>query len=245
MKNKMCYLMFMFILIMPIVTKAEEFKIVSEDTKYYKTITTYNEINTCNFNNNLSLTIEVTEEEYNNANESDISLLATGYTETTYKKMTTSILSNGSYYRYKNRLVWKNMPKVRSYDIIGIGFLSTVKMKNSAIFEQYYCPENSSCVTSTSHNPQTFTNGAGTTFKLPTGTLTQLEQTYYFDVTKNTSSTLNGQTAYGDYSHATSTITLTNAKKYTVGTTGIVLNSSVTDYYDSITKATATWSGTW
>lgn len=245
MKNKICYLMFMFLLVMPIVTKAEEFKIVSEDTKYYKTITTYNEFDLHSLNCNvITKTMEITEEEYNNSN-TELLPLAAGTTETTYKKMTTSILSSGNYYRYQNRLVWKNFPKIRSYDIIGIGFLSTVKMKNSATFEQYYCPENSSCVTSTTHYPQTFSNGAGTTFKLPTGTLTQLEQTYYFDVQKNTTLTINTQYAYGDYSHATSTITLANAKKYTVGTTGIVLNSSVTDYYDSINKATAVWTGTW
>lgn len=245
MKKRIKYLLFVVLLLIPVITNAHSFNVVSEETKYFRTITPYTDVSLCSVEDAFSLTTEISEEEYNNVDITDISLASSGYTETTYKKMTTSILSNGSYYRYKNRLVWKNMPKVRSYDIIGIGFLSTVRINGSAYFEQYYCPEYSSCVSSTSHNPQTFTNGAGTTFKLPSGTLTQLEQTYYFDVEKNTTATIISQAAYGDYSHATSSVSLTTGKKYIVGTNGIVLNSSVIDYYDSITKATANWSGSW
>ncbi len=63
---------------------------------------------------------------------------------------------------------------------------------------------------------------------------------------KNTTNTLITQKAYGDYSHATSSISLINAIKYTVNQSlGIVLNSSVANYYDSIDVAIASWNGTW
>ena len=41
------------------------------------------------------------------------------------------------------------------------------------------------------------------------------------------------------------TISYDNARKYVVSSGGIILNSSITNYYDSINTANATWSGTW
>ncbi len=242
--KKIMYVL-LFLLFMPRVINAQEYKVISEETKYFKTITTYSEYSLYGFNNNLSVTTEISEEEYNNAVIEDITTLGNGETETTYKMMTTSILANGSNYRYRNRLAWKNFPKVRSYDIIGIGFYPSVKLTGTPVFTQYYCPADSECITSTNNYIQTFSEGIGTSFKLPSGELTQLEQTFYFNVEKNVDATIIRQTAYGDYSHATKSISLTNSKKYSVGVSGIELNSSVEDYYDSINYATATWSGTW
>ncbi len=226
----------------------ENFKLVSEVTKYYKTVTYAPTllVNSNDLNSN-SITYEITEEEYNNGGKNNLIIASDGIIDTTYKQMTTSILTNGSYYRYKNELIWKNMPASRSYDIIGIGFFSTVKVySNSTHFSMSYCYTDGSCYTSTTNYPQIFSKGAGTTFKLPTGALRSLKQTFYFDVEKNTINTLNKQEAYGDYSHATGSILLTNAIKYTVNQSlGIVLNSSIAKYYDSIDVAIASWTGTW
>lgn len=223
--------------------------VVSEITKYYKTIT-YNKSNQLySFNNNtISENFEISEEEFNSIKSSSTIVLSnySGVTETNYKKMTTTIASNGKYYRYKVVLDWKNIPSTRSYDIIGIGFLGSVKVHNGLNFTQEYCTSLSNCTTSTTNYPQIFSSGAGTTFKLPTGTLTSLKQTLYFDVEKNTTSTIILQEAYGDYSHATSSISLTNAKKYNVvANVGISLDSSITSYYDAISVAKASWEGTW
>lgn len=229
----------------------EKFEIISEVTKYYKTITytpslsvNYFDLNSIKSN---SVTYEITEEEYNSVEDNNLVIASNGKTETTYKRMTTSILTNGSYYRYKNELTWKNMPASRSYDIIGIGFFSTVKVRsNSTNFSMSYCYTDGSCYTNTTNYPQIFSNGAGTTFKLPTGELRSLNQIFYFDVEKNTTNTLNVQEVYGDYSHATSSILLLNAIKYTVNQSlGIVLDSSVSGYYDSMNAARAVWTGTW
>ena len=223
----------------------------SESTKYLKTVTHYS--NNILFSNGIqpaadySVTYEVSEEEYNNAgDEAIITRDVYGVSETTYKRMTVSIAPNGSYYRYKNVLVWKTTPSVRSYDIIGIGFYSNLKLHSSFNFLQEYCYSGGSCTSTTTNYPQIFTAGAGTTFALPTGTINSLKETIWFDLEKKTTATLISQDAYGDYSHATSTISLNNAKKYTVvGSAGIVLDSSISSYYDSIGIAHAYWSGTW
>ena len=79
-----------------------------------------------------------------------------------------------------------------------------------------------------SYFPQTFSGGSGTSFKLPTGALTALKATFYFDVIKTDSSaTIYGQLAASDYSHATSSVTADQSKNYTVTNSGIVLGSSI------------------
>lgn len=228
------------------VAAQNDFVLISQETKYYKTITYYKGDTQKLSTKSNSVTIEITEKEYNEANVNNTNSNPT-VSETTYKKMTSYILSNGSYYRYKNVLSWKNMPSVRSYDIIGIGFLQSVKIhNNTTYFEQYYCYTGGSCYTTSTNYPQIFVSGAGTSFKLPTGDINTLKQTFYFDVEKNTSSTITTQKAYSDYSHATSSISLANSKKYSViQSGGIVLDTGVSGYYDSIAVAEATWTGSW
>ena len=236
------YLFFVCMFLIPN-CKAEE-NIVFEDTKYYKTIDYHSLLNQEDF----SYTISISKEEFDNADpkENSKSILSNSATvETTYKKMTTTIVQNGSYYKYKNVLMWKNIPSTRSYDIIGIGFYPSVKVKGSTHFEQYYCYTSGSCTTTTTNYPQVFTTGAGTSFLLPNGNLSSLKQTFYFNVEKNTSATIIRQLAAGDYSHATSSISLNNSKKYSVNSNGILLNGSIANYYDEISQATAIWEGTW
>lgn len=248
MKYGKILLLIIYLLFFPTITfaKEDDFKLISETTKYYKTITYFNNLYNVSDQSN-SVTYEITKEEYENA---DLTVNVNSnptIMETTYKTMTTSILGNGQYYRYKNVLTWKNMPANRSYDIIGIGFYQTVKIhSNSTHFTQKYCLTGGTCYTTTTNYPQIFVSGAGTSFALPSGSLESLQQVFYFDVEKNTSSVITTQKAFGDYSHATKSISLANSKKYSViQSGGIVLNSSVSGYYDSIAEAIATWTGTW
>ena len=201
--------------------------LVYNTTKYYKTIDNYS--------------FEITQEEYDAVDESN----RANPVETTYKKMTTSIISVGSQYKYKVVLNWKLMPSTRSYDIIGIGHLSNVKIDGNPTFEQYYCTS-LGCTTSTSYTKSVFNTGITATFALPSGSITTLKETFSFKVKKNTTSTITYQLAVGDYSHATSTISLTNALKHSINpTSGIVLDSSISSYYDSISFADVSWTGTW
>ena len=237
--------------IMPNLIFAEEqkqgFELLVQEEKYYKT-TYYNGyvdgIDT--LSQPSFMTEEITQDEYNSYNYvTDSMSRVSSYISTEYKKMTISILSNGSYYRYKVVLDWKKMPKIRSYDIIGIGHNSNVKIVGTPTFNLKYCTSSSNCTTSTSSTKQTFSNGAGASFKLPSGTFVTMQATYFYDVAKSGSSTLYSQTAYGDYSHATSSVTASQAMQYSVNNSGIVLDSSITNSYDTINTAAVSWSGTW
>ena len=62
----------------------------------------------------------------------------------------------------------------------------------------------------------------------------------------NTSSTITSLYAYGDYSHAQQSVTLSQIASYGVyGSGGIVLPSAVQSKFDAINPATVYWTGTW
>lgn len=252
--KKSMYL-FLVLLMLPVLVSAEvesnDGSVTDNDSvesvKYYKTTTSTFDLSSGS-DTTISTTEVVSEKEYNQASTSSGVELASNPStsiETTYKKMTATISKSGSYYQYKVVLDWKNIPKTRSYDTIAIGFYSTVKIKGTLDFIHYYC-EDDDCGEVTSY-PHSYSgsNGIGVTFHLPTGTLTELKQTLYFKVQKNTSSTIYRQKIYGDYAHAQKSITLTKAKDYVVSQTGIILGSTAEDYYDSIDEADVTWTGSW
>lgn len=218
----------------------EDLVIVSEETKYYKTTyfkQTYDIMLNSMYEN--SKTVEISQEEFESSNNIIPNLVGV---ETIYNKLTSQIIQNGSYYRYKAILTWKNIPKTRSYDIIGIGYNSNVKIIGSPVFQMNYCLDGY-CKTTSSHSPQTFSNGVGTSFLLPSGNLTSLSSTFYFNVTKKVDS-VTSQFAAADYSHASSNISKDKSRNYSVGGSGIVLNG-IGNYYDSMNTATAYWSGNW
>ena len=237
------------LLIMPFVVKAEEIsneegEIVAQAVKYYKTVTFKDSVCKAAINNlcNNSVSYEVTKEEFDNSPEEPIR--SDGLIETNYKRLTSTIESFYSYYKYKANLYWKQIPSTRSYDIMGIGFYGSVKvLSNDVNFEQNYI-KNGTSYTTYSYYPQVFTYGAGCSFALPSGTLTYLTQDLDFLVEKNTTATIIEQLNAADYAHATSTISLNNSKKYTVSTLGIIHNGN-SSYYDAIGTANAYWYGTW
>jgi len=249
MKKIFFLLLFVFLTFLPNLLKAEEtndekLQVLSQTVKYYKTISNSNSSTINNYldTENKTITIEITEEEYNNAN---VDVRPMNFIETTYKKLISTIYQNGSYYRYSATLTWKNIPSTRSYDIMGIGFYRSVKiLNNNVYFYQDYCQTNGTCKRSSTYVPQVFDGGAGVSFKIPDENLTSLSQTIYFDVTKNSTGTVVSQLAAADYAHATKTITMTNSKKYTVNSAGITLNG-ISSYYDSINTANTTWNGSW
>lgn len=231
----------LFINIKALENNSNEKEIISV-TKYYKTVYYNGKLNEKEMFRNFVNTVEISQEEYDSI---QIEIQAKSLVETSYKKLTSSIIKNGNNFRYKAELVWKNMPSTRSYDIIGIGFYSNVKVKNGTLnFLQEYCKNNNDCQNSYSNYSQIFSNGIGTSFKLPEGKLTKLKQVLYFDVVKNTQSVITSQIAASDYSHATSNVSLSNSQKYIVNTSGIVLNG-VSSYYDNINASKAIWSGKW
>ena len=148
-------------------------------------------------NNIIYYTEEITKEEYDNSNYSTQSTSI----ETTYKKLTTTISQKGSYYHYDVQLNWKNMPKVRSYDIISLSFYESVTPFNIS-FRQKYCESISSCTTETNYTQHLESDGVSAIFKLPSSTtINSLSSNLSFDVRKTTSATVLKQRLVGDYAH--------------------------------------------
>jgi len=240
-------------------------EIVAQETKYYMTTITYsNSASTLSVKSSLPLkseTIEITEEEYNNSDDliDNVSIngKSNGYVETNYKKMTTTIVKNGSNYRYKNDLVWKKMPSTRSYDIIGIGIDSTVSgISSSKYLKQIADISDSSTKTcyyqfSSSATWKQSSSGYAATFKLISNTskktVTALETYMYFNVQKLTENTIKVINAYGSYRHAQKKVESSVSNGVSIGTGGISFEASVStsikESYDSMSTAQATWSG--
>lgn len=243
MKKISLFLLF-FSFVLPIMINAKTDDDLLEVTKYYKTMFYSSSFSILsNSDNSMIYTLEITEEEYNNG-EFVFEKNASSIIETTYKKMTTSISANGSYYRYKNTLNWKNNPKIRSYDTIGIGFYSSVK-PISLYFSQKYCYSLNDCYNNTNFTGQIFSSGASATFKLPVGDFISLSQTFYFDVEKKADVSILKQVAIGDYAHATKNVAKNSSTNFFIDTNGINLNSDIIDYYDEINYAKVSWSGSW
>ena len=234
-------ILFLLILAIPILVNAETIEAITE--KYYKTI----EMKPVNASDDLhiSTTSEISEEEYNLGKEEP--QRNNIIVETTYKKMTVTISATQNRYKYKVKLHWKNIPSTRSYDIIGLAYLSSVETELGPIFEQEYCYSSGGCYSSSSHYPKEESDSVSAVFALPTGSLSSLDQTLYVIVgKKNSNTTIVYQRAVGDYSHATSNVSLSNVlNHYTMDLGGLSLDSNIYSNYDNISTAQATWNGTW
>ncbi len=245
---------FAFLLVLPLMVSAkdivaeDEFKVVGETTKYYKTVTVLNnsQIMSVIAPEVTSFTTEITKEEYDSVDLHDLYHLNESFTvQTDYKLLKSTLLQNSSSFRYRVDLTWKNIPKVRSIDIIAIGHYSTVERKSLPVFNQSYCMGNGECYNGMEAGIITGVNGTALVFALPTDSLTNLTQYMYFDVQKSSSTTVKHQTVAGDYAHAVKTISYANAKKLRVDIAGIIHDSSVESYYDTIGAAIVDWQGSW
>ena len=107
--------------------------LLAKNEKYYKTVYT-------DLNGN-SYSVEVPKEEYDN--QPTMNARATVTTE--YKQMVSMLSQNGSKFRYKVTLGWRSMPKIRSYDIIGVGFRDDVYIDSSVYFNYYWCKSSGDC----------------------------------------------------------------------------------------------------
>jgi len=197
---------------------------------------------------------EVTEEEYNNilpiCEKVPFNMrgITNGFTETTGKRMDTTIIEYTNNLRYKVTLEWKVIPVTRSYDIIGIGLDRTkVYASGNRTFSQTYCVTAMTCTSSTTADINNQQGGVGASFKLPSGSYVFMSSYLYYDVSKKSGvGTITSTAAYGDYAHATSSVTQGQAAdNYAVGAGGIGLYSNIASYYDHMNTATAYWTGTW
>lgn len=207
--------------------------LVAREVKYYKTVyPTYGN----------SYTIEVSPLEYYQQNQNT----TLGTVTTQYKIVTSTISANGSKYRYKVSEAWRQIPSVKSYDIIGVGFDGNVHVDSTVYF--FYYVTNSSGVTSTNsdcHYKTSSDTGASTIYKIPSS-FVGLSSTLYYDVSKdNPSDTITGLEICGDYAHATQTVTAAQASNRTINISGLHLGASIINKYDEIPCAPAYASVNW
>lgn len=208
--------------------------LISKDEKYYKTIYTGLD--------GESYSMEVTENEYNNQSFMD----TRGTVTTEYKNMVTVISQNGSYFRYKVSVNWNRLPSVRSYDIIGIGFEDDVYIASLVNFNYTYCLSSGECITDTLYyDKKLLSTGGSAVYKLPGSEARSLGAVLYYDVAKDTSATITRLDMFGDYSHATRSVSSSVYTDYTINVNGIVLGTSSSSSYDAIPCAQSTWGGSW
>ena len=254
---------FVIMLMIPFIANAsspeeETFVKVAEEIKYIKTTSIINNssvMRNADLEEMSSISIEVSKEEFDNApttsepiESTSSRALAEVGTETTYKRLTTTIERSSTYYRYTTNLYWKNIPSMRSYDIIAIGHYGDVEpySSNGIVFTQDYCRTSTSCYGSGGSGYKVTDYGTVQVFHLPENTLVSLEQTMSFVVKKAVSWTITAQKAAGDYAHATSAVTAALAlNNASIGVAGLVLNDNIYDYYDTTPAAITTYNVSW
>ncbi len=219
-------------------------KIVSEEVKYYKTTYPTSRFYTATVK---PITEEITKEEYDLIGEV-VARDSTNTLETVARKITTTISLVSGKYRYNISTNWKTMPSVRSYDLIGIGMDNKVKLSGAVTFAQVFCTSTlvSSCSSLTAHNLKKTSTGIGASFVLKSGTYKIITVGLYFDVVKNTSSTITSQKAVGHYVHATEKVPYDPITSIlSIGEYGIIIDSSLQGHYETISTVKATWTGSW
>lgn len=260
MKHKLRF-MFVIMLIIPFIVSAdttEEKEIVGQTIKYFRTDTIINNssvMRDANMSEMSSLTTEVTKEEFDSAEPTTEAVAPiTGneraiQTETTYKRLTTTISKEATYYSYEANLYWKNIPKVRSHDIISIGHYNDVELYDNQMvgFNMDYCLDSTLCYTSATGTDVITQYGTAVVFSLPTSSIVSLEQTLYFTVKKAVSRTITEQIAAGDYAHATKTVSSSVAANNIIpNITGLFIEPDIEDtYYDTTPAAIVEWTGSW
>lgn len=227
-------------------------EVLTETVKYYKTITIENPGVSLYSLENTPITIskEITEEEYNSSeNTAQTFGLVDGKTETKMKKMVSTIIAVNGRYRLKNTVYWKSAPHIRSYDIIGIGNDSTVSgIPSTKYFKRIadisagnYSYYDMSTTGTWTQKP----TGYAVTFKIPLnktdGYVKTMEIYMYYEVDKLTTATIKTLNAYGDYKHSTIGVSSSISSSIDIGTGGISLSAALEKKFDSITTAQAQW----
>jgi len=183
----------------------------------------------------IGYTIEISEEEFNNQDQG--LLRDTQYT--TYKTIVSVISQVGTRYRYMTSVVWNQMPEVRKYDIIGVGYEDFVHIYNSIVYFAYhYTAGSDPAVTSTQYYDRKITEyGSSVVYKVPDDNdLNGLSVSLFYDVEKDSGiGTITSLSLCGDYSHAISnSVTSTLAANHTISYGGIGLFGNNINLYDAI-----------
>lgn len=276
-KYFLCTLIIASLLLTPIFVKAEssnqvtsnlsnneitsgELQILSQTTKYYKTVTVYDtsEYQTYTLRSNSqplkaisSETIEVSEEEYFSIDPKtfqSVSINAYTTVDTTYLSLSTSIGRDGQYFRYVDSLALRTVPSVRSYDVLAIGYSNNVKPVDGTMSCNLYYGVSDGSRTMNSKMLKTFSNGSSCMINLPNGSdVSSVNAIFEFRVQKvNPNETIASQVAVGDYRHAKETVSIIVANTHDVDEViGISFPLKYESKYDIIPIADCYWNEAW
>ena len=157
-----------------------------------------------------------------------------GQLTTLYIQEISTISQNGAKYRYKDSVNWFSAPSEHYFDVMGIGFINSVKIDSSVYFNYVYETPTTGYTTSTLYYDKKSTaSGGSTVYKIPNN-IVMLSSNIYFDVIKNTTDTLTYLEFCGDYAHALSSVTASQAADHGIGSLGIDHGVSVYNYYNHI-----------
>lgn len=170
----------------------------NEETKYYKTIET-NKLGIRSIKEE-----EITKKEYDNRCERTI-IKSNGIVKTEYKTMTSTVVRIGDYIRFKNYVLWEKMPKIRSKDIITMGYDSSkVEPIAGASFTQFINVNQTPYVTNHAiikSNKSSY----GASFQLSKNKKTKIIVIeLYMDCYKKIDEEITKINVVGDYAHAIS-----------------------------------------
>lgn len=223
---------------------------VTNEKKYFLTTTIYDENNVVIS----TLNNEITKEKYDNLdlndynNQYSLNYEKNNKIETNAKVLDLTVISpsdNVSKVSVYSTLTWKNIPKVKSYDVIAIMF------NIPAVIHDFMGMQISNLQTSservTEYNPggtnsNVFTNGIGVSMNIHDDVTKSLALALQINATVD-----GGGEILTSYQHATSTVTLEQSKGYTLSVAGLghvinFTNSSVKNKYDGMEGTTVVYS---
>lgn len=170
----------------------------------------------------------ITEEEFNevksdekNTDSSEQTRAGSASYETSYKRLSASIIQVGSQFNFSSTLDWKKVPAKRSYDVFA--FLSQNLSKTGFSGTQTYFTSAGSTniyYNTSSAGYKSFSNGAGVSMNLKDGTnITD----YILGITSNMNKTTSNATGrvYVSYQHAKVNLTRAQSKSYSLSLSGL------------------------
>ena len=205
-----------------------DFDNVKQDVRYIKT--EYNQV-TGAVNNS-----EISKEEYDNVVE-DTQVSRSTMIETSYKRIALALTKTTSTYAYFGfNAIWKIMPKVRSFDVIGVRFSNLEVINATQGGRQIYDLNGTTSYVQYNWNGtniKNLDNGFGISMNLLNSDVTYLECTI--------DSTLDVEgypaTLFASYQHAVEDVTLATSQNYSIGVglgNVFVFNNNIGSKYDGM-----------
>lgn len=191
-----------------IVSKNIDFSTIHKDIKYFRY--EYNKA-TGEVTNT-----EVTEDEYNNSGY--VSRATT--VETAYKMLTLSVAHGNTDASISLTNIWKQMPAVRSYDVIGLRLYNLSVLQGTQTGKQIYTLNGTTDYVSYAYNGtniNNLSNGFGISMNLLDSNITYLQNNITVTAIGNSGT----KAIFGSYQHAVNNITLATSKSYTLGSGGL------------------------